>query len=105
MAQTIKDAKDFPVPLKFGVSNYPNPFNPTTTIEYSLPSETNVELDIFNIKGQKVKTLAQGGHKAGVHSVTWNGNNSFGKQVSSGIYFYRLKTNSKTVNRKILLLK
>jgi hypothetical protein len=86
-------------------SNYPNPFNPTTTISFSLPKEEDIELTIYNIKGQKVKTLYSGISEEGKHSVIWNGIDSNGKTVSSGIYFYKLKTESKELTRKMLLLK
>ena len=85
--------------------NHPNPFNPTTTISFSLPKEEDIELTIYNIKGQKVKTLYSGISEEGKHSVIWNGIDSNGKTVSSGIYFYKLKTESKELTRKMLLLK
>jgi len=75
-------------------SNYPNPFNPSTTISFSLPKEENIELTIYNIKGQKVKTLYSGIAEEGKHTMVWEGKDSNGKEVSSGIYFYKLKTNS-----------
>ena len=85
--------------------NYPNPFNPTTTISFSLPNEQNIELTIYNIKGQKVKTLYSGFAEVGEHTVIWKGKDNNDKQVSSGIYFYKLKTNSKEVTRKMLMMK
>jgi hypothetical protein len=85
--------------------NYPNPFNPATTISYSLIADGNVELCVFNTKGQKVKTLVNGSTVAGEHSVQWNGTDDSNAKVSSGLYFYRLKTAEKTINRKMVLLK
>ena len=86
--------------------NYPNPFNPTTTIEFSLVQTSQfVTLEIFNIKGQKVKTLYKGIAEEGKHSVIWEGKDTNGKSVSSGIYFYKLKTGKKEISRKMLLLK
>ncbi len=86
--------------------NYPNPFNPTTTIEFSLVQTSQfVTLEIFNIKGQKVKTLYKGIAEEGKHSVTWEGKDTNGKSVSTGIYFYKLKTGKKEISRKMLLLK
>ena len=73
--------------------NYPNPFNPTTTISFSLPEEENVEIVIFNIKGQQVKTLYKGMAEEGEHKMIWNGKDTNNKLVSSGFYFYKLKTN------------
>ena len=86
--------------------NYPNPFNPTTTIEFSVPQNSVfVTLEIFNIKGQKIKTLYKGIADEGKHSVTWEGKDTNGKSVSTGIYFYKLKTDKKEISRKMLLLK
>jgi len=88
------------------LSNYPNPFNPTTTISFSIPEESKVELSVFNIKGQKVKTLAKDSYQKGKHSVVWNGKSDSGKSVSSGVYFYKLDTeNNNSVMKKCLLLK
>ena len=84
---------------------YPNPFNPTTNISFSLHKDTNVSLEIYNIKGQKVKTLAQGNYQAGVHNLSWHGVDEDGRSVSSGIYFTRLITNEKQVIRKMVLMK
>ena len=84
---------------------YPNPFNPSTTIEFSIQNESKIELSIFNIKGQKIKTLADNKHSQGSHSIVWNGDDEFYKPVSSGIYFYKLNVNGKTeaVNKCLLL--
>ena len=85
---------------------YPNPFNPTTTISFSLPSSSKVELDIFNIKGQRVKKLVNDDYPRGNHKVQWHGVNETGRQVSSGVYFYRLKVNGKSIGvKKMLMLK
>ncbi len=87
------------------VGNYPNPFNPTTTINYNISSESDVKLNIYNIRGQKVATLVNKHLKPGYHSVVWNGSDKNNKQVSSGVYFYRLKTNDKVLTKKMMLLK
>lgn len=93
-------------PIKFTLSgNYPNPFNPTTTISYSIPSDGNVKLAIFNIKGQKVKTLVTGTQPAGSYNVTWDGKDENDRPVSSGMYFYKLNSSGKTAVKKMLLLK
>jgi hypothetical protein len=70
--------------------NYPNPFNPETTIQYQLASNSFVQLNVYNLLGQKVKTLFNGDETAGMHSVKWNGRNSSGAAVVSGVYFYKL---------------
>jgi hypothetical protein len=87
--------------------NYPNPFNPTTTISFSVTQTSSfVTLDIFNIKGQKVNTLINEALPAGKHSVVWDGKDEKGKNVSSGVYFYKLKVDDKTIaTKKCLLLK
>ncbi len=88
------------------LSNYPNPFNPTTTIEFSIQNDSKVELIIYNIKGQKIKTLANNDFAKGSHSIIWNGDNVSGKSISSGVYLYKLNVNGKTeVMKKCLLLK
>ena len=84
---------------------YPNPFNPTTTISFSILNDSNVELSIFNIKGQKIKTLVSDQLTIGNHSIIWNGTDESGEVVSSGVYLYKLLINSKTeaVNKCLLL--
>jgi len=86
--------------------NYPNPFNPSTTIEFSIQNDSNVELSIFNIQGQKIKTLVNEHMGGGYHSVIWNGDDKSNKPVSSGVYLYKLNINDKTETaKKCLLLK
>jgi len=85
--------------------NYPNPFNPSTTIRYGLPEQSKVDLQVYNIRGQLVKTLDSVVHEAGYHEVTWNGDDNNGKTVSSGIYFYKLQTSDFTSMKKMILLK
>jgi len=86
--------------------NYPNPFNPSTTISFLLQNNSNVELTIYNIKGQKVKQLVSDLRTAGQHSVIWNGKDDSGKPVSSGVYFYKLNVNNNIeAVKKCLLLK
>ncbi|MCP4566145.1 MAG: T9SS type A sorting domain-containing protein, partial [FCB group bacterium] len=86
-------------------ANYPNPFNPTTMIAYTLPRQSDVELSVFNLLGQKIAVLAEGSHSAGTHEVVWNGRDMTGQSVASGVYFYRLSTNETTLTKKMLLLK
>lgn len=86
-------------------SNYPNPFNPTTTISFSLPSEMACNLDIYNIRGQRVKTLLNDNMSSGKHHIVWDGKDNSGNIVSSGIYFYRLSTPATTLTSKMLLMK
>ncbi|MCK4654679.1 MAG: right-handed parallel beta-helix repeat-containing protein [Candidatus Cloacimonetes bacterium] len=85
--------------------NYPNPFNPETTISYQLPENGKVELTVYNLKGQKVKTLVNEVLPAGEHSIVWDGIDDNGKSVSSGIYFYKLKTENHEETKKMILMK
>ena len=72
--------------------NVPNPFNPVTTIQYSLAIPSNIKLEIFNIQGQKVKSLVDGFKRAGIYSVVWDGTDDYDNMVGSGIYIYQLST-------------
>ncbi|MCP4583340.1 MAG: T9SS type A sorting domain-containing protein [candidate division Zixibacteria bacterium] len=97
---------DSALPLRTTLaSNYPNPFNANTEISFALPNESRVELEIFDIAGRKVKTLVDDYKSAGTHIVTWNGFNDQGKVVSSGTYFYRLRTDGDNLVKKMALLK
>jgi flagellar hook assembly protein FlgD len=94
------------IPDKFGLSqNCPNPFNPITSIDFSIPVPSNVRLDIFNITGSKVATLIEGRLEAGQHRVSWDSKGSDGRPLASGIYFYRLKAGEFTDTKKMMLLK
>jgi hypothetical protein len=97
---------DFIVTQKtFLGANYPNPFNPTTTIAFDLAAAGNVSLEVFNIRGQKVTTLVNDEFTAGLHMVNWDGVDSYGRSVSSGIYFYKMTTDDFTATRKMILMK
>jgi len=85
--------------------NYPNPFNPTTTIGFDLPSAAEVKLEVFNVLGERVRTLFNGRLQAGSTSIVWDGRNDAGQSVGSGAYFYRLNTGSKTLAKKMVLVK
>jgi len=94
------------IPTKMVLSNYPNPFNPSTTIEFSIQNNSKIELTIYNIKGQKIKTLADNEFAYGFHSIIWNGYDDNNNPVSSGIYYYKLCVNGTTeAVKKCLLLK
>ena len=86
-------------------ANYPNPFYPKTSISYSLKNNSKVILEIYNIKGQKVKTLVNSNVNVGNHKVFWNGKDDSGKAVSSGIYLYRLQAEKYTKIRKMVLMR
>ncbi len=85
--------------------NYPNPFNPTTTIEFSLPKEAQVNLSVYNIKGQKIVELVNEEMKKGYNIVEWNGKDSSNQISASGVYFYKLIYQDKELVRKMLMLK
>jgi len=88
------------------MTNYPNPFNPITTISFSLADNVeNAKIEIFNIKGQKIKTLVNSYLEKGTHNVVWNGKDKNGKKVVSGLYFYKLTTGKETAVKKMLLLR
>ncbi len=92
-------------PRAFGLQNYPNPFNPSTTISYSLPQSSAVQLQVFNLLGQPVRTWAEEEQTAGSHSVSWDGTDDQGKILASGIYFYRLQSKGHSEVNRMLLLK
>ncbi len=88
------------------IGNYPNPFNPTTTISFSIPIDSKIDISVYNIKGQKVKTVANDLFEKGIYSILWSGDDDNGKFVSSGVYFYKLCVNGETESvKKCLLLK
>ena len=94
------------VPKEFSLSqNYPNPFNPTTEIEFALPTNSHVTLSIFNVLGQKVKSLVNADLDAGYKSVIWDGSDDSGVNVASGTYFYVLKAGDKSFTKKMTMLK
>ena len=95
-----------PAPQEVMLSqNYPNPFNPSTTISYSLPEDGLVELNIYNMKGQLVQTLLHEHQGIGTHRVVWNGKDSNANSCSTGMYFYKLTFNGKSIIKKMLIMK
>ena len=90
---------------KIQLYNYPNPFNPETKIYFTAEYAANTELFIYNIKGQKIKTLINKNLPAGEHSVVWDGKDENGKPVASGIYYYQLNTGKNPISKKMLLMK
>ncbi|MCK4547283.1 MAG: hypothetical protein KAW17_07555 [Candidatus Eisenbacteria sp.] len=85
--------------------NRPNPFNPVTEIEFGLPISQSVTLEVFNVEGRLITTLAEGVRQAGYHTVVWRGTDSQGVEVSTGVYFYRLVTAEAVLTMKMLMLK
>ncbi|MDQ7818088.1 MAG: FlgD immunoglobulin-like domain containing protein [Melioribacteraceae bacterium] len=94
------------IPTEFALSqNYPNPFNPTTSIKFAIPENANVQLNIYNMLGQKVRTIMDGMQDAGYYTVNWDGTNDLGSKVSSGIYIYRISAGKYNATMKMNLLK
>ncbi len=94
------------LPTDFGLEqNYPNPFNPNTTFDFALPRQSAVQIDIFNVLGQKIKTLADGEYEAGHYSVNWDGTDDIGSSAATGIYFYRMNAGDFQDTKKLMLLK
>jgi hypothetical protein len=97
---------DSNIPKEFQVyQNYPNPFNPSTTIRYSIPKASDVTLSIYDINGRLINTLVNQQQNSGTHEVTWNGKNSEGVSVVSGVYLYKVKAGAFTKLSKMILLK
>ncbi len=93
------------VPESLLEQNYPNPFNPETTIRYRLPVASQVRLEIYNLRGELIKTIVDEYKSAGEYMAVWNGNNRDNRRVASGIYLYRLTIGNQSETRKMLLLK
>lgn len=86
--------------------NFPNPFNPSTTIRYQLPISSNVKLVVYNLIGQEVRTLVDvATQPAGGYEVEWDGQDNLGNAVGSGVYFYKLITRAQALTRKMILMK
>lgn len=89
--QGVADNESIQIPEQFALhQNYPNPFNPTTEIKYELPENGFITLNIFNVTGQRIRTLVDEPKNAGYHSVLWDGKDEFGNEVASGVYLYRI---------------
>jgi hypothetical protein len=99
------------LPTEYALSqNYPNPFNPTTNIKYALPVDSKLTMEVYNVLGQRVRTLINDNVAAGFHIAEWDGRGNDGQQLASGMYFLQMSakgTNGKTFNdvRKLVMLK
>jgi hypothetical protein len=108
IASAVEEEEDqaTSIPGDFNLDqNYPNPFNPETEIEYTLHKSAQVNLNIYNLLGQKVKTLLSEHQPVGSYKIYWDGKNEQGKNSSSGIYFYRLEVNGVPQTKRMVLLK
>jgi Zn-dependent metalloprotease len=102
----VEDVEQPVLPTAFTLyQNYPNPFNPNTVIAFALDHSADVELVVYDILGRKVRTLTQSHLAAGLHRFEWNGRDSDGVPVGSGVYLYRLRADEETATRKMVLLK
>ena len=84
---------------------HPNPFNPVTNITYDIAQNSEVTLEIYNVMGQRVRTLAQGSHEPGRYRVMWNATNDYGQSLSSGMYIYRIQAGDFVSVKKLILMK
>jgi hypothetical protein len=108
--EAIGDLTEQPVNFDLQLSNYPNPFNPTTTIEFTLPHAQEIELIVYNVRGQQIALLAEGIHTGGLHRVTFDTNlQSVGARSSrtlpSGVYFYTLIAGERRQTGKLMLIR
>ena len=101
---SVEDEVAVPLTTKLN-KNYPNPFNPQTTISYVLQQKKHVTIDVYNILGQKIITLVDEEKNPGRHQVVWDGSNDKGSKVASGIYLYRMITPEYRESKKMLYLK
>ncbi|SYZ72035.1 hypothetical protein TRIP_C20150 [Candidatus Zixiibacteriota bacterium] len=85
--------------------NFPNPFNPTTTFRFSLPVRASVKLEVFNILGQKVATIADQTYEAGTYDINWDGVSSEGFPITSGVYFAKFTSKDFSSTRKVVVVK
>jgi len=104
-ATPVSDSDMVSVAVTSLKGNYPNPFNPTTTISFAMAKEGHITLEIYNSKGQKVQTLVNGIRGIGHHQVVWDGRDITGNSVASGIYFYKMTTHEYSSVRKMLMIK
>ena len=106
VAKSVASRAGLSVPERFEIlPNYPNPFNPETTIRFALPEAVQVRLDIYDVLGQRVRRLVDGNLSAGLHQVRWNGRNQAGGAVSSGVYLYHLQAGETRATGRMLLLR
>jgi hypothetical protein len=102
----VEETAEEKLPTEFSLSNnYPNPFNPETKIGYLIPKACQVKLEVFNILGQRVKTLVDEVQTAGKKEVTWDGKGENGNEVASGVYFYKLQAGDFTQTKKMVLIR
>jgi hypothetical protein len=105
-ADVLTAPNSSPMPTSYTMEqNYPNPFNPETTIRYGIPEAGTIRLTVYNIEGRVIKHLDSGYKEAGYHKVNWDGENEYGKSVSSGVYIYRIEAGEFSNVRKMIFIK
>lgn len=106
IATDINDENNLTLPTSYSLGqNYPNPFNPSTQISFSLPEKTELTLQVFNMLGQNIKTIASGTYSAGTHVFEWDSKDNSGNQAATGIYFYRIDALEFSDTKKMVLLR
>ena len=101
----VVEGRDATVPETFTLEqNYPNPFNPQTAIRFHLPVGAAIDLSVYSLSGQRVATLASGWRQAGVYTLRWDGRDDAGRDLGTGVYVYRLESESRRLIRRMLLL-
>jgi hypothetical protein len=101
----VESDPDHEMPKSFRLlGNYPNPFNPETTVDFEMPVPATMSLRIYNLQGQQIKNLFEGKIDGGRHQMIWDGTNDLGARVPSGIFFYVLKTGMISVSRKMVMV-
>ena len=97
---------DGQLPVEFNLKqNFPNPFNPSTSIQYQLLEAGFVTLEVFDVNGRKIKTLINSQQNAGYKTVMWNGTNDAGMPVSTGMYIYSVRSGDKVINKRMTFMK
>ncbi len=102
---TVSAALELPGYIWSLDQNHPNPFNPFTTISFSLAAESQVRLEVFSVRGQRIRSLVDENRQAGSHNVLWDGRDATGRLVASGTYFARLVSDEGTLTKKMMLVK
>jgi hypothetical protein len=106
MPTTVDNNRAADLPSKFALlENYPNPFNPSTVIQYAIPKAVRVKLTIYNVLGEKIRTLVDSYKPAGIKQVLWDGRNELGQRVASGVYLYRLEAGEFTKTRRLVVMR
>ena len=105
-ASSVSTVDENNLPMDFALhANYPNPFNPTTSIKYDLPENAVVSIMIYDIMGREIRHLVNETQSAGFKAIMWDGTNNYGQQVGTGMYLYQIKAGSFVQTRKMLLMK